>query len=108
MQTSFSQAANAYSQSVQNSLRSAMTDDVPDTVSSASGQDFGSFLSNAVSGVADMEHAAETKTAEGLTGGGDMTQIVTAVSNAQLALQASTVIRDKIVSAYQDIMKMSI
>lgn len=108
MQTSFAQATNAYSQSVRNSLQSATADDVPDTVSSASGQDFGSFLSNAVSGFVNTEKTAEAQTAEGLKGGGDMTQIVTAVSNAQLALQASTVIRDRMVSAYQDIMKMSI
>ncbi|KXV66584.1 flagellar hook-basal body protein FliE, partial [Gluconobacter japonicus] len=34
--------------------------------------------------------------------------IVTAVSNAQLALQTSTVIRDRMVQAYQDVMKMTI
>ncbi|MFT9447941.1 flagellar hook-basal body complex protein FliE [Gluconobacter japonicus] len=105
MLTSLSQAHSAYAQSLQNSLQTSVTDDVPD---GTSGNDFGSVMSQAVKSVIATGHDAEAQSAVGLNGGGDMTQIVTAVSNAQLALQTSTVIRDRMVQAYQDVMKMTI
>ncbi|MDI6651396.1 flagellar hook-basal body complex protein FliE [Gluconobacter japonicus] len=105
MITSLSQAHSAYAQSLQNSLQTSVTDDVPD---GTSGNDFGSVMSQAVKNVIATGHDAEAQSAVGLNGGGDMTQIVTAVSNAQLALQTSTVIRDRMVQAYQDVMKMTI
>ncbi|MGH7081702.1 MAG: flagellar hook-basal body complex protein FliE [Acetobacteraceae bacterium] len=37
-----------------------------------------------------------------------MTSVVTAVARAELALQAATAIRDKVVTAYQTIMSMPI
>lgn len=115
MLTSLTQAHNAYAtQSLQSRLQ-GVTDTVDDgfqssttAANSSSSSDFGSVLSQSVSNVIDSGHDAETKAAQGLTGGGDMTQIVTAVSNAQLALQTTTVIRDRMVQAYQDVMKMTI
>ncbi|AQS89895.1 flagellar hook-basal body protein FliE [Gluconobacter albidus] len=115
MLTSLSHAHNAYAvQSLQSRLE-GVTDDIADgiqnssaTGSSSSGTDFGSILSQSVSSVIDSGHDAEAKAAQGLKGGGDMTQIVTAISNAQLALQTTTVIRDRMVQAYQDVMKMTI
>ncbi len=115
MLTSLTQAHNAYAvQSLQSRLQ-GVTDTVDDGLqssaaagNSSSGSDFGSVLSQSVGSIIDSGHDAEAKAAQGLTGGGDMTQIVTAVSNAQLALQTTTVIRDRMVQAYQDVMKMTI
>ena len=42
------------------------------------------------------------------TGGGNLTDVVTALSRAELTLQTATAIRDRVVQAYQDIMKMPI
>jgi hypothetical protein len=39
---------------------------------------------------------------------GNLTEVVTAVSKAQLALQTATTIRDRMVQAYQQIMQMPI
>ncbi|MEJ5116396.1 MULTISPECIES: flagellar hook-basal body complex protein FliE [Gluconobacter] len=106
MITSLSQAHSAYAQSLQSRFQTGVTDDVPD--GTATSGDFGSVMSQAVSSVINTGHDAEAQSAAGLHGGGDMTQIVTAVSNAQLALQTSTVLRDRMVQAYQDVMKMTI
>ena len=43
-----------------------------------------------------------------IAGGGNLTEVVQAVSRAELALQTTTAIRDRVVSAYQDIMRMPI
>lgn len=74
----------------------------------AGGGDFGSFLQSSLQGVADAGHAAEAASIGGLSGQADVTSVVTAVSKAELALQTTVVIRDRVVQAYQDIMRMPI
>ena len=69
---------------------------------------FGTALEQALQGVVQSGHAADAAAARGISGEGNLTQVVMAVSKAQMALQSTTVIRDRVVQAYQDIMKMSI
>jgi flagellar hook-basal body complex protein FliE len=70
--------------------------------------DFGATLQQALQGAVDAGHAADGKAMEALNGTGNLTEVVTAVAHAQLALQSATAIRDRVVQAYQDIMKMPI
>jgi flagellar hook-basal body complex protein FliE len=72
------------------------------------GEGFGGALARAVSGVVESGHAAETQAMQAIAGQGDLTQVVQAVSRAELTLQTATAIRDRVVQAYQDIMRMSI
>ncbi len=74
----------------------------------SSGGGFGEVLSRAVQGVVDAGHAADAQTVKALSGDGNLTEVATAVSQAQLALQAATAVRDRVVQAYQDIMRMPI
>lgn len=105
MITSLTQAHSAYAQSLENS-KTPLSDGITDGATPHT--DFSSVLSQTLGDALTTSHAAEAQSAQGLTGKGDMTQIVTAVSNAQLTLQTSTVLRDRMVQAYQDIMKMAI
>lgn len=74
-----------------------------------SGQgDFGATLQRAMQGAIDEFHATDSKVTEALTGGGNLTEVVTALSRAELTLQTATAVRDRVVQAYQDIMKMPI
>jgi len=98
-------AAGAYARA-QNQAGITGTD-ASQTDSSTSG-DFGSVIEQALQGVVQTGDEAEAQAAKGLSGEGNLTQVVMAVSRAQLALQSTTAIRDKVVQAYQDIMKMSI
>jgi flagellar hook-basal body complex protein FliE len=70
--------------------------------------DFGATLQRAMQGAVDDFHATDTKVTEALTGGGNLTDVVTALSRAELTLQTATTVRDRVVQAYQDIMKMPI
>jgi flagellar hook-basal body complex protein FliE len=70
--------------------------------------DFGATLQRALQGAVDDFHAADSKAMEALSGGGNLTEVVTALSRAELTLQSATAIRDRVVQAYQDIMKMPI
>jgi len=78
-----------------------------DTGGSA-GASFGSALQNALNGAVETSHSAETSAMQAISGEGNLTDVVTALSRAELALQTATAIRDRVVSAYQDIMKMPI
>lgn len=69
---------------------------------------FGGALERALQDVVDTGHGAESQAMQALAGGGDLTHVVTAVTKAELALQTATAVRDKVVSAYQDIMRMAI
>jgi len=94
-----SAAASAYA-------RVAGGDDTGDTGSGA--PSFGAALANALGGVVQTGEQADAQAAQGLNGQGDVTQIVTSVTQAQLALQTTVAIRDKMVETYQSIMNMPI
>ena len=74
----------------------------------ASGADFGGVLQRAIEGTIDANQQAEALSKQAIAGGGNLTEVVAAVSKAELALQTTTTIRDRVVQAYQDIMKMPI
>jgi len=69
---------------------------------------FGATLSRALEGAVETGHKADTQAVQAITGGGNLTDVVTALTHAELALQTATAIRDRVVQAYQDIMKMPI
>ncbi|TAN12710.1 MAG: flagellar hook-basal body protein FliE [Rhizobiaceae bacterium] len=69
---------------------------------------FTQALTNAVSKTADSLTNAQQMSIQALQGKGDTRQVVDAVLNAQQSLQTAIAIRDKIVSAYLDISRMSI
>ena len=69
---------------------------------------FGSALQGAMSNLMDLGHQADTKSAQAITGSGSLTDVVMAVTKAEMALQASVTVRDKVISAYQDVMRMSV
>ena len=74
----------------------------------APGADFGSLLQRAAEGAVQSGQQAEAMATRALAGGGNLTEVVQAVSRAELTLQTTTAIRDRVVQAYQDIMKMPI
>ena len=56
----------------------------------------------------DTVKAGEAATMKAVTGTADMTQVVTAVSNAEVTLQAAVAVRDKVIQAYLDVIRMPI
>lgn len=74
----------------------------------AAGADFGAVLGRTLGDAVRGGHEADRLTTQALTGQGDLTQVVTAVSRAQLALQTTVALRDRVLQAYQDIIRMPI
>lgn len=69
---------------------------------------FGDALTRALGSVVEAGHKADAQSMQAIAGGGNLTEVVTAVSRAELALQSAVAIRDRVVQAYQDIMRMPI
>ncbi|MFT8419713.1 MAG: flagellar hook-basal body complex protein FliE [Acetobacter sp.] len=69
---------------------------------------FSSALDTALKGAIQTGKSAEAQTATGLSGKGNMSDIATSVEEAKLTLQTVTTVRDRVVQAYQDVMKMAI
>jgi flagellar hook-basal body complex protein FliE len=73
-----------------------------------SGADFGAMLRNAVDGVTQTGKAAETQALSAVNGKGDIVDVVTAVAESETALQTLVSVRDRVISAYEEIMRMQI
>jgi flagellar hook-basal body complex protein FliE len=69
---------------------------------------FTEALSQAATKTIDTLQGAEQVSMQALKGDADTRQVADAVMSAQQALQSAVAIRDKIVSAYLDISRMSI
>jgi flagellar hook-basal body complex protein FliE len=69
---------------------------------------FGAALQSAISGAIETGKEAEAKSMQGIAGTASVTDVVTAVSKAELTMQTAMAVRDRVVQAYQDIIKMPI
>ena len=78
------------------------------TGSTAASGDFGAALQSSINDAIQSGQTADKDATQALINHGDLTQVVTAISHAELTLQTATAIRDRVVQAYQDIMKMPI
>ncbi len=69
---------------------------------------FGDMVSRMVTDTAGSLRSAESAGAAQVAGKGDLIDVVTAMSAAEMALDTVVAVRDRVVGAYSDIMKMQI
>ena len=69
---------------------------------------FGEMLQNVMGDMTRTSKAAETQMTSTLQGQGNMIDVVTAVSSAEASLETVIAVRDQVISAYQEIMRMPI
>ncbi len=72
------------------------------------GGSFGALLQQVAQGALEAGHGADAAARASLGGQGGVTDVVVAVSRAELALQTAVAVRDRVVAAYQDVMRMPI
>ena len=70
--------------------------------------DFSQFLSQAMNSAVSTMKTGEQLAASQVTGQGDVVSVVNAVNAAELSLDTVVAVRDKVISAYQNIMQMPI
>jgi flagellar hook-basal body complex protein FliE len=72
------------------------------------GGGFAAALQQAAQQTVDTMHQADAASEAGIMGTASATDVVLAVARAELALQTTVAIRDRVVQAYQDVMRMPI
>lgn len=103
MLSKISSAVAAYTQSAK-----ALQGAVGAPAAPAQGSDFAAMLASAAQGVGGTLGKAEAVSMQAIANQADLNAVVTAVTEAELTLQAAIAVRDKVIQAYNDIAKMPI
>lgn len=74
----------------------------------APGASFTSLVGNLVTNARDAGAAAELEAAKTVAGKGDLVRTAAAVNDAELAIETLVAVRDRMVGAYNDVMRMQI
>lgn len=69
---------------------------------------FAEMLSGVMNDMTAQSRAAETQMAASVQGQGSLIDVVTAVSSAEASLETVMAVRDQVIQAYQEIMRMPI
>lgn len=75
---------------------------------SATKSGFADMVSNAATGAIKTMQRGESISFDAIAGKASLSEVVTAVNSADIALKSVVAIRDKVINAYQDILKMPI
>lgn len=70
--------------------------------------DFGSLVAGAVGQVGDALGKAESASLRQVAGKGDLIDVATAIGAAETALDTMVAVRDRVVNAYNEIMRLQI
>ena len=74
----------------------------------AAGPSFGSVLKDVVGSVVEAGRKSDAQTQALATGKSNIVDVVTAVSETEVAVEAMVAVRDKVIAAYEEIMRMPI
>jgi flagellar hook-basal body complex protein FliE len=74
----------------------------------AGGPSFGALLKDAVGSVLETGRKSDAQTVAMASGKANVMDVVTAVAETDVAVSTLVSVRDKVISAYEDIMKMAI
>jgi flagellar hook-basal body complex protein FliE len=74
----------------------------------AGGPSFGAILKDAVGSVLEAGRKSDAQTHALAAGKSNIVDVVTAVSETEVAVEAMVSVRDKVIAAYEEIMRMPI
>jgi flagellar hook-basal body complex protein FliE len=99
-------AANAYAALARMGQQTANLGSGTETA--AAGPSFGSVLKDVIDTVSDAAQKSDAQAKAVAAGKANMVDVVTAVAETETAVQTLVAVRDKVISAYEDILKMPI
>lgn len=100
------QAVNAYNQAQQSGQ---VGNTIPQQDTQAANQGgFGQLVSSYLQQADQIGRVSEQMSIAGMQGQADLAEVATAVSEAELTLQTVVAVRDKVVDAYKEILRMPI
>jgi flagellar hook-basal body complex protein FliE len=100
-------ALSAYSQATKQLQGGMGARDGEDGIKSGDSA-FSSLVDNALGDVSKATQNLELQSAKALVDEADLVDVATAVQNAEVVVQTVTTVRDKVIAAYNDILKMPI
>ena len=98
-------ASNAYQMAARLAQATAGTEDLKPNLD---GPNFGQMVQDAVETVVDKGRDTDQKTIGLVEGKTDVVDVVTAISETEVALETMVTVRDRVISAYEEIMRMPI
>ncbi len=103
MVANISSALNAYKQMADAATKPGMEARV-----SPPGKSFADMLGDVAMDAKAAGVSSEKLSIQAVAGKADLNEVVAAVANAEVPLQTVVAVRDKVISAYQDILRMPI
>src|SRR5690242_7155973 len=104
MAIDFTSAVNAY-QKVAKATQSASLEKTSETTS-VGGNSFANMVTDSLKSAVQTGREAEELSLKQISGEADLKDVVTAVANAENTLETVVAVRDKVLSAYQEILRM--
>jgi flagellar hook-basal body complex protein FliE len=74
----------------------------------AKSSDFADMLRDATAGAVDSLRQGETQSLKAAAGTADLNEVVAAVGKAEMTLQTVVALRDRVLQAYQEILRMPV
>ncbi len=102
--TNINQAASAY-QAALNQIKSSGAEASPEA---SGGPSFGDILKSGAQSAINAQHASEKTSVAAIVGKADMTEVLQAVTDAEMALNTVLAVRDRVVQAYEQVMRTPI
>lgn len=102
---SITNAIQAYNQA---SHSGAVARALPDETAPPPTSPFAQLVKDGLGQAAATGRASEVQATAAIADGADLTQVVTAISEAELTLQTVVAVRDKVIDAYREIFRMPI
>ena len=99
-------AASAYSAAQRYADPSRQT--VSQSLGSKASGGFDDLLQSAIDQVSAAGRKADVQSSQAVTGKADIVDVVTAVAESEAALETLVAVRDKVIAAYEEIMRMPI
>ena len=103
----FNAATSAYSNAAKLLGEGGKTLGAP-AAGSGQGGDFAKLLADSLQSVVDSGKTSDSKMMNLVNGKGDMVDVVTAVAQTEIAVESMVAVRDRVISAYEEIMRMPI
>ncbi|HCO54099.1 flagellar hook-basal body complex protein FliE [Pelagibacterium nitratireducens] len=75
---------------------------------SPSGTDFGQMLADQLGGIAETGQRSDQVSVDMINGKANVVDVVTALAETESAMETMVTVRDRVISAYEEIMRMPI
>tara|TARA_R100001039_G_scaffold38000_2_gene38013 strand:- start:1172 stop:1501 length:330 start_codon:yes stop_codon:yes gene_type:complete len=99
------QALNAYQRAARETVSGTGNDVAP---MGKANEEFGDLVRSAIMEARQIGERSEKLSIDAINDRADITQVVTAVAEAELTLQTVVNVRDKVLEAYNDIIRMPV